>query len=332
MSSRRPRLTRTDVSVQRVDAGEIYVRVSTMGTDGVRPFVLVPGIGVSSNYFERLAPNLNEFGPVHALDLPGFGGVPHPQRRLRIRGYADLVGKVIDELELDDPIVVGHSMGTQVVADLVARRPDISTVVLIGPVVNADERHLLIQGRRFLQCAIREPGRVKVLALSSYLLCGVKWFSRVLPEMLHYRIEDQLPHIQASTLVIRGEHDFNAPAPWVERLVDLLPRSRAYEIPHAAHSVMHAHAETVAELCVEHARRPAREGEDVELVDVAAQESEEDDRAAGLVGVAQSLHGRVTELHGIVADDDGLIAEGKTDEAEALAARDQARDADQKHG
>jgi hypothetical protein len=34
------------------------------------PFVLVPGNGVSSNYFERLAPNLNEHGPVHALIGP----------------------------------------------------------------------------------------------------------------------------------------------------------------------------------------------------------------------------------------------------------------------
>lgn len=327
MSSRRPRLTRTDVSVQRVEAGDVYVRVSTIGTDGVRPFVLVPGIGVSSNYFERLAPNLNEFGPVHALDLPGFGGVPHPSSRLSIRGYADLVGRVIDELELDDPIVVGHSMGTQIVTDLAARRPEISTLVLIGPVVNADERRILTQARRFLQCAIREPGRVKALALSSYLLCGVKWFSRVLPEMLHYRIEDQLPHVQASTLVIRGQHDFNAPAAWVDRIADLLPRSRAYEIPNAAHSVMHAHAEEVAELCVEHARRPAREGGGVDLVTAPVEESEDDDSAVGMVGVAQSLKGRMTELHGIVTDDDDLIAEGKTDQAEALEARDQARDA-----
>lgn len=50
----------TDVTVTRVDAGGTYVRVNSVGTDGVRPFVLVPGIGVSSTYFEKLAPHLNE--------------------------------------------------------------------------------------------------------------------------------------------------------------------------------------------------------------------------------------------------------------------------------
>lgn len=110
------------VRVDRVYDGDVYVRVNSVGSSGDRSFILIPGIGVSSTYFERLAPHLNEFGPVHALDLPGFGGVPHPSSTLTIREYADLVGRVIDELDLKDPIIVGHSMGSQVVSDPVSRR------------------------------------------------------------------------------------------------------------------------------------------------------------------------------------------------------------------
>lgn len=54
----------TDVTVSRVQADDTYVRVNSVGDGGIRPFVLVPGIGVSSTYFERLAPRLLEFGPV----------------------------------------------------------------------------------------------------------------------------------------------------------------------------------------------------------------------------------------------------------------------------
>ena len=119
----RRRQISSGVEVTRVHSDDMYVRVSSIGTGASRPFLLVPGIGVSSTYFNKLAPHLNEFGPVHAVDLPGFGGVPHPRRTLSIRQYADLVGQVIDEMGLDDPIVVGHSMGSQVVSDLVSRRP-----------------------------------------------------------------------------------------------------------------------------------------------------------------------------------------------------------------
>ena len=78
---------------------------------------------MSATYFERLAVQLSRYGPVHALDLPGFGGVPHPTTRLTIAQYADLVAHAIKVLDLDDPVLVGHSMGTQIAADLAARRP-----------------------------------------------------------------------------------------------------------------------------------------------------------------------------------------------------------------
>ncbi|MBC7725624.1 MAG: alpha/beta hydrolase [Burkholderiaceae bacterium] len=318
---RRSTSSPTDVTVTRVERGPVYVRVSTIGHTGERPFVLVPGIGVSSNYFERLAPNLNEFGPVHALDLPGFGGVPHPGKALSIRGYADLLGAVIDELRLVDPIIVGHSMGTQIVSDLVARRPEISTIVLIGPVVNARERRIPLQALRFVQASWHEPFRVKVLAVSAYLLCGVKWFSRVLPRMMAFPIEDCLPQIRAHTLVIRGEFDAASPREWVERVSELLPLSRTWEIPGAAHSVMHAHAEEVARLCVEHARQAATTSDDDELHHYPERAEGEKPMSSPADSVA-AVAARAVETIGIITDNDDAIALGKTRHAEAMSRED----------
>ncbi|AMM21944.1 hydrolase [Frondihabitans sp. PAMC 28766] len=315
----------TDVTVTRVvpdGDDDFYVRVSTIGHGGTRPFVLVPGIGVASNYFERLAPNLNEFGPVHALDLPGFAGVPHPDAALTIRQYADLVGLVIDRLELEDPVVVGHSMGTQVVADLVARRPELTTCVLIGPVINPGERSVLRQAVRFLQAAVHEPGRVKLLAITAYLFCGPKWFSRILPKMMTFPIERALPHVKADTLVIRGEFDAVAPSEWVRRTGELLPSSRLWEIPGAAHSVMHAHAEEVAKLCVEHARQPLEYDEAGTLREFehAGDGREGEDFKPTPRSLIGAVRGRLTEALGMWRGDDRLIARGKTEHAEASEA------------
>ncbi len=314
-SERRRRLS-TSVRVSRVYDGETYVRVNSIGEGGTRPFVLVPGIGVSSTYFEKLAPHLNEFGPVHAVDLPGFGGVPHPDDALSIREFADLVGRVIDELQLDDPIVVGHSMGSQIVSDLVSRRPELSTLVLIGPVIHPEERRVLTQARRFLQAAWHEPGTVKLLAISAYLLCGFKWFARVLPKMMAFPIEERLPLIKAHTLVIRGEFDSVAPREWVKEVGSLLPSSRLWEIEGAAHSVMYAHAEEVARLCVEHAREKAGDAAGDSTLHVAPDDA--NDTPPTLAEVATAVGGRVIETVGIVQGDDEKIAEGKTIAAEAI--------------
>ena len=315
---RRRRIS-TSVDVERVYDGDTYVRVNSIGTGGTRPFVLVPGIGVSSTYFEKLAPHLNEFGPVHALDLPGFGGVPHPDHTLSIREYADLVGRVIDELQLDDPIIVGHSMGSQVVSDLVSRRPELTTLVLIGPVIHPSERRVLTQAIRFLQASWHEPGTVKILAISAYLFCGVKWFARVLPKMMTFPIEERLPHIKAHTLVIRGEFDSVSPRDWVKQVGELLPSSTLWEITGAAHSVMYAHAEEVAKLCVRHARETADPSRSDNRLHIAPDTSASDDAADHSLGeIAEAIGGRLTETVGILQDDDAKIAEGKTRAATAM--------------
>jgi pimeloyl-ACP methyl ester carboxylesterase len=317
MRAERRRKVSTDVRVDRVYDGDMYVRVNSIGDSGTRSFVLVPGIGVSSTYFEKLAPHLNEFGPVHALDLPGFGGVPHPNSTLSIEQYADLVGKVIDELDLDDPIIVGHSMGSQVVSQLVANRTDISTLVLIGPVIVPGQRRVLTQALRFAQAAWHEPLTVKILAVSAYLFCGVKWFSRVLPNMLNFEIEKQLPKITAHTLVIRGEFDAVAPREWLDQIGELIPSARLWEIPGAAHSVMYAHAEAVALLCVEHAREHADPSAESELTVLKGVESTAEE-APSMPEIALAIGGRVTETLGILQDDDEKIEQGKSAAAEAI--------------
>jgi hypothetical protein len=189
--------------------------------------------------------------------------------------------------------------------------------VLIGPVIHPTERRVLTQGRRFLQAAWHEPGTVKLLAVSAYLFCGVKWFSRVLPKMLNFEIESRLPKITAHTLVIRGEFDAVAPREWLDQIGELIPSARLWEIPGAAHSVMYAHAEAVALLCVEHAREHADATKEPELHVLKGVESEED-ATPSLPEIAKAIGGRITETAGILQDDDEKIEQGKSAAAEAI--------------
>lgn len=309
-------LPEPSVTVRRTRRGPVYVRISSLDRTQGRPFLLIPGMGVSATYFERLAAHLSAYGPVHSLDLPGFGGVPHPRNGLTIAEFADLVAAAIDDLALADPVLIGHSMGTQIAVDLAARRPDLSTLVLIGPVVNAAERTVERQALRFLQTARRERLRVKVIAVSAYLLCGLRWFTRVLPEMMQYRLEDQLPHITANTLVLHGEWDRNCPPDWAHTVAHLLPHAEIWQVPNAAHSVIVAHAAEIAEICARHARpRPARQPAQFGLHPPMTPQATEPPTVRKLLTFAR---GRGTELLGILLANDALIARGKSQNAHLL--------------
>jgi pimeloyl-ACP methyl ester carboxylesterase len=316
------------VRVHRVEFDDLYVRVSTAGPERDRGFVLIPGIGVSSNYFERLALELHEFGPVHALDLPGFGGVPHRRRRMTIRDYADLVAYVINELDLGDPVLIGHSMGAQIVVDMAARcrRPTgepFSHVVLISPVINRRERRLRTAAWRFLQASLREPPAVAAVAAYAYLLCGPRWFWRVLPEMMTYPIEDLLPEVPSSTLVLTGKEDPLCPRSWTGEICELLPHGRAYEIAGAAHSVMHANAADVARLCIRHARGDSTDEDEIEVIEHPVRPG-----SAKVGSMLRKVVARATELLGIVSDDDRKIARGKTLHTEAEGDTEPEQDAE----
>lgn len=242
------------VTVDRVRHDGVATRVTQVtaeGVDGGRAFVLVAGVGVAATYFEFLAPALAQRGPVYALDLPGFAGMPRPRRQPTAGYFADQVEAVLDHLGLDDPVLLGHSMGAQVVTEVLVRRPHLADAVLVSPVVDEAESGLGMQAVRFAQSASRESPHLALTALSAYVLCGVVYFLTVLPHMLRYRIGDRLSLVRARTLLIRGEHDRSSPRRFHTRLAERVDAWR-WEIGGAAHSVINGHAVGVADLVLRH--------------------------------------------------------------------------------
>lgn len=244
-----------DVQVETYRRGSARTRVTRVstGADTGRAFVLVAGIGVASSYFEFLAPLLASEGEVYALDLPGFAGVPASGDQPTAAFFADQVEGVLDHYGLRDPVLIGHSMGTQVVTEVLARR-ELSHAVLVSPVVDEGEARVGVQAVRFAQSTARESMHIALLAVSAYLLCGFLYFFEALPHMLRYRISDRIVEARASLLLIRGEHDRPSPRRLHSRLVARARSARRWEIEGAAHCVVNSHAVGVARLTMRHVR------------------------------------------------------------------------------
>lgn len=307
------------VEVDRIAVDGTYVRVSSIGEPGERAFLLVAGLGIAATYYERLAPHLNENGPVHALDLPGFAGVPHFRGRVTIERFADAVERVIDELGLEDPVLVGHSMGTQVVTEVAARRPDISDLVLISPVVDSRARTVRQSAFRFLRSTVHEPAAVRWHGITAHALCGWHWFSKVLPRMIAFPIEERAAEVQARTLIVRGEHDAMVPRDWVRRLARVFPYAVLREVVDGAHSVMHAQADAVARLAVDHVagRIPDRGVSSLQRVRDDSTSSDLDRLGPGDAWLL--VKSRFIELFDMARNDDEALEAAKSAHAVAMA-------------
>jgi N-formylmaleamate deformylase len=124
-------------------SGAVRLHAARHPGSGDRPMVVVPGITTPAGAFGVAAGRLAEVGSdVYVLDMRGRGlSQRAPYGSHRSGDYADDVLALTSELGLDQPLLVGHSLGARVVAAARARFPGASSgVVAIDPPMSGPGR------------------------------------------------------------------------------------------------------------------------------------------------------------------------------------------------
>ena len=230
-------------------------RDGSPGAAKARPaFVLVHGIGVSSRYFHPVAAFLAEHGTVYAIDLPGYGESPRVHRDVTLDDHAAVVAEVIRMHGLVDPVVVGHSMGTQVVSRLAVDQPEVADrIVLIAPTLPPRTRGIVRAAVALAVDTLREPLLANAVVLGDYFLrCGIPYYLRQLPHLIDDAIEERAPRIRARTLDLVGDRDAVVDRPFARDLADRIPRG-TYRVARGPHVVMYTDPLGVASAIVQHA-------------------------------------------------------------------------------
>lgn len=221
---------------------------------GVTPIVLVSGLGVSSRYWIPLGRRLGDRFHVLAPDLPGFGrSPPSPgtawpagpaprQQAEHLRAWMDARG-------IRRAILIGHSTGTQTVADFAARHPErVKRVVLAAPTYAAGYRSFAQQIPRLLLAAFFERLSLVPKLIYDYLSIGVLRVIQQASRTMRSPIENSLPRIAAPCLIVCGEFDPIVPLRWAESLAALLPRGAMIVIGRVGHAFQYASPDITARL------------------------------------------------------------------------------------
>ncbi len=227
--------------VRTADAGPMvsYIDVGS----GPRTLVLIHGLASNAGFWRYNIPALSEYGRVIAVDLPGYGrsekSVLYPYD---MTFFAATVSRLLDDLEVESAVVVGHSMGGQIAMTLALTEPErVEALVLASPAgierFDAGEgdwlRHALtITGirtgseesiRRNLamnfyswkdrwEWMVEERARLAKSDDFDYFADAVV---KSVGGMLDQPTTDLLPGISVPTLIVYGQYDGLIPNPYL---------------------------------------------------------------------------------------------------------------------
>jgi 2-hydroxy-6-oxonona-2,4-dienedioate hydrolase len=224
--------------------------------------VLVHGLVVSSRYMVPLGSRLAPDHRVYAPDLPGFGKSAKPNHTLDLPELADSLAAWMGVVGLDRAVLLGNSFGCQIVVEFALRHPErIERAVLQGPSVDPKHRTAPEQIARWMLNGTRDSPGMGPIILRDYLAAGIRRAVRTFQISLEDRIEEKLPRVQVSTLVVRGARDPLVPQRWAEEVTGLLPQGRLAVIPGVAHTANFAAPLEVARLTRIFIEEGQREGE-----------------------------------------------------------------------
>ena len=200
-----------------------------------RPLVLVHGLAGSTRWWRPVVPALAERFEVHLVELPRFRFLS----RVRPSGSAAWLAQWLDDAYLHEPVLVGHSLGGLISAQVAALHPDrLHSLVLVDPAGMPTGRPLPLEPLALANALSAVRPRFFSMLVADAIRWGPDALLRGGLYALGTDVRLELDSIHVPTLVVWGEHDVLMPRRLAETWRDAIPGARLVVLPDAGHVPM----------------------------------------------------------------------------------------------
>lgn len=231
-----------------------------------KPLVFLHGAGgITAD--DPLLAKLSQSYHVYAPLLPGYG---ESEEAPSLRDMLDITlhyHDILDALSIKDPILVGHSMGGMIAAEMAATQPnDISKLVLICPAgLWLDDHpitdifatlpfempallfHDATAGAAMLTAGrdVSDPNFLQTYLVNNARQLGMA--GRILFPIPERGLSQRLYRVKAKTILVWGDSDKLIPPVYAQEFKRLLKGSQLVSIPEAGHMVTLEKTDQVAD-------------------------------------------------------------------------------------
>ena len=211
-----------------IDGILINYEVSGVGA----PLIFLHGWGSNLHTFDKLAAQINEDFTVYQIDLPGFGE-SEIKESYSVEDYAKIINNFCVKLEINSPVIVGHSFGGRIAIKYAATYNIDKLVLISSPGIKQKlnpYKWLKIRVfKLFKKLKINfNMGSIDYKNASGYL-------KNTLVKAVNLDLTDELTSIKCSTLLIYGKKDRTVPIFIGKRINKLIENSGLVVVEKAGH-------------------------------------------------------------------------------------------------
>ena len=217
--------------------------------DRYQNIVILPGWGDTRRTFDYLIDYLKEYFTIYILDYPGFGNSSIPSKDLTIYDYTDLIYNFLTELQITNPILIGHSFGGRIISILTTKYDYKFKKILLMDVAGLKKKRdikLLLKQTfyKFLKkLSILLPKNIKQNYLnflfnkfsSSDYKTLDKRMLKTFQNVIHEDLTTYYSNIKLETLILWGSLDDITPLKDGKKINKLIKNSYLIEIDNSYH-------------------------------------------------------------------------------------------------
>jgi pimeloyl-ACP methyl ester carboxylesterase len=202
-----------DVDVNYVNYGK---------KDAESTLVYLHGWGQNIAMMKPIADPFDEEFNIVIIDLPGFGESSEPTHVWTLDEYVDCVKEILDSLEIDNPILLGHSFGGKI-SLMYASKYQVKKLVLFGSPFKKEIKKDSLK-LKILKSLKKVPGINKLEGFAKKHIGSTDYknaseiMRKIMVEHVNLDITEEVKKIKCPTLIVWGTLD------------DAVPIERAHEL------------------------------------------------------------------------------------------------------
>ncbi len=213
-----------------------------------KPLILLHGWLASLETMKPLQKHLAKWFKVYNVDIIGFGKSELPDNPMSTNEYGDFLKEFIEKLNIDNPILIGHSNGGRTIINYAGRNlGKINKIVLIDSAGIKPKRkpnyYIKVYTFKLVKNIVKflpkKFEKLREKALSKFGSADYKASPEVLRKTMNIILnEDQrkiMPNINVPTLMIWGDKDTATPLEDAKKMEKLISNSGIAVLEGAGH-------------------------------------------------------------------------------------------------